>query len=161
MDDRPIPEPDCPDALRITEHVPMAHVSDVDRSIRFYSILGFRCDSRFSDERGITNWCALSSGKARLFLSRASGPIVAADQAVLFYMYARDVRALRAHLLARGIADGGPIPWERGGGGRADPGSRPPVAPAVFEAVPRFYMPSGELRIHDPDGYVILVGQLD
>jgi hypothetical protein len=32
---------------------------------------------------------------------------------------------------------------------------------AVFEIVPRFYMPAGELRIHDPDGYCLLVGQLD
>jgi hypothetical protein len=154
MPDRPVPPPDCPTHLRITEHVPMAHVADVDRSNLFYALLGFACDSRFSDQRGTTNWCALTSGKARLFLARASEPVVASRQAVLFYMYSRDVRALRAHLIARGITDAGPITWDECGG--------EPVltAPAVFDIVPRFYMPAGELRVHDPDGYVILVGQL-
>jgi hypothetical protein len=154
MAEPPVPPPDCPAHLRITEQVPMAHVADVDRSNRFYALLGFACDSRFGDHRG-TNWCALSSGKARVFLARASGPVVASQQAVLFYMYSADVRALRAHLVARGVPDAGPITWEDGG-------TCEPVftAPAVFDVVPRFYMPQGELRIHDPDGYVILVGQL-
>lgn len=153
MTERPVPQPNCPPDLRVIDSVPMAHVADVDRSLEFYALLGFACDSRFRDARG-TNWGAMSAGKAQLFLSRASGPIVAADQAVLFYMYSADVRGLRAHLLAQGIADAGPIPWE------AD-GTPKPVPPGaiVFEVVPRFYMPDGELRIHDPDGYVLLVGQ--
>lgn len=148
------PPPNCPPALRITESVPMAHVADVDASIEFYALLGFACDSRFGDQRG-SNWAALSSGKARLFLARASGAVVASDQAVLFYMYSADVRGLRAHLVASGVADAGPIPWEAGGSGKPVP-----AGALLFDIVPRFYMPEGELRVHDPDGYVILVGQI-
>ena len=153
MTERPVPEPNCPPRLRVNESVPMAYVADVDRSMEFYALLGFACDSRFSDARG-TNWGALSTGRARLFLSRASGRVVAPDQAVLFYMYSADVHGLRAHLLAAGVPDAGPIPWEAHG----TPKPVPPGA-TVFEVAPRFYMPEGELRIHDPDGYVILVGQ--
>lgn len=148
----PVPIPDCPTGARVTGVVPMAHVAGVDRSAQFYALLGFGCESRFSGQDGVTNWSALASGDVRVFLARASAPVIAEQQAVLFYMYSADVAALRAHLLARGIADGGPPPGE---------GVEPsPAGPAVFTIVPRFYMPHGELRIHDPDGYVILVGQL-
>jgi hypothetical protein len=103
----------------------------------------------------VTNWCNLTCGNARLMLARATGPITAPEQAVLFYMYSRDVRGLREHLLAKGIEDAGSPDFE---GERA---LCPPIAsPGVFSVVPRFFMPDGELRIHDLDGYVILVGQL-
>ncbi|MGE0143784.1 MAG: VOC family protein [Planctomycetota bacterium] len=155
MPELPLTAPDGPKRTRVNALVPMAHVVDVDRSAEFYALLGFTCASRFSDPTGKTNWCELVSGSARLFLARASGPIDAADQAVLFYLYAADVRALREHLLARGLTDAGPIPWEEGGDGGTAPERN-----AVFDIVPRFYMPDGELRVHDPDGYVLLVGQL-
>lgn len=156
MPDPVVSPSDCPPHLRVVEQVPMAHVADVDRSARFYALLGFACESRFADAHGVTTWCALASGKARLFLARASGRVAAAEQAVLFYLYAPDVRGLRAHLLARGVADAGPIPWE----GAREAGAPAPEGPAAFEVVPRFYMPRGELRVHDPDGYVLLVGEL-
>ena len=150
-----VPSPDCPLALRVNANVPMAHVVDVDHSARFYALLGYACDSRFAGADGVANWCALSSGQARLFLVRATGKPVAEQQGVLFYMYSADVRGLRAHLLAHGIADGGTPPGEGGTWQRTvDEGA------AVFTVVPRFFMPSGELRVHDPDGYVILIGQL-
>lgn len=158
MHEPPVPTPDRPERSSVAELVPMAHVADVEHSARFYALLGFACDSRFSDARGTTNWCALSSGKARLFLARASGTIAASEQAVLFYLYSNDVRGLREHLLARGVADAGPIPWEAAPGGAARP---LPAGPVVFDVVPRFYMPKGELRVHDPDGYVLLVGQIE
>lgn len=148
----PVPEADCPVASAVTGVVPMAHVADVDASARFYALLGFACASRFSGADGVTNWCDMAAGDARVFLARASGPVDAAQQAVLLYMYCRDVAALRAHLLARGVQDAGAPPGE--GPVASD------AAPAVFTVVPRFYMPRGELRIHDPDGYVILVGEL-
>ena len=43
MVDRPVPQPDCPPASRITESVPMVYVADVDRSAEFYALLGFAC----------------------------------------------------------------------------------------------------------------------
>lgn len=152
MPNPPVPTADCPTAARVTGVVPMAHVADVDRSAQFYALLGFGCQSRDSGDDGVTNWSAMASGDVRVFLARASGPVIAEQQAVLFYMYSADVRALRAHLITRDTPDGGPPPGE---------GIEPsPAGPAVFTIVPRFYMPHGELRVHDPDGYVILVGQL-
>jgi catechol 2,3-dioxygenase-like lactoylglutathione lyase family enzyme len=158
LNPHPLPLPDCPDPARITEHVPMAHVADVDRSVDFYARLGFFCDSRHSGGDGRTFFASMSSGKARIMFALASGPVDAAQQAVLFYMYSRNVRKLREHLLARGLADGGLPPGEHREGKEL-----PPVPPgvAVFEPVRPFYMPAGEIRIHDPDGYVILVGQLE
>lgn len=158
MTARPLPMPDCPDRLRITEHVAMAHVADVDRSVEFYALLGFFCDSRHSGQDGRTFFASMSSGKARIMFTLASGPVDAAQQAVLFYMYARDVRGLRQHLLARGLADGGLPPGEHRAGKSLPP---VPAGIVVFEPIHPFYMPSGEIRIHDPDGYVILVGQLE
>lgn len=86
--------------------------------------------------------------------ARASAPVDASQQAVLFYLYSLDVQGLRTFLLEHGVPDAGPPPAE----GIESP---PPNGEAVFEIVPRFYMPAGELRIHDPDGYCLLVGQLD
>ena len=152
----PLPVPDGPSRSRVIGLVPMAHVADVDQSAAFYALLGFSCASRFSDPAGRTNWCELVSGPARLFLARASGAVKADEQAVLFYLYSRDLRALRAPLLARGVVDAGPPPGESSAGK-----SPAPERSAVFDIVPRFYMPHGELRVHDRDGYVLLVGQLE
>ena len=152
MTSPPLPTHDCPPAARVTGIVPMAHVAAVDRSAQFYALLGFGCARRYSGDDDVTNWSAMAAGDVRVFLARASGPVVAEQQAVLFYMYSADVAALRDHLLARGIRDGGAPP-----GAGVEPSA---AGPAVFTIVPRFYMPHGELRIHDPDGYVILVGQL-
>jgi len=132
----------------------MVHVADVERSVAFYALLGFECASRFSSPDGVTGWADLSSNRARIMLARATAPIDANAQAVLLYMYSRDVRGLRNHLLMHNLADGGPPPGE----GTVDP---PTTGLTVFEVVPRFFMPAGELRIHDPDGYCLLVGQIE
>lgn len=151
-----LPVLNCPARCRITDCVAMAHVADVDQSVEFYALLGFECISRFSGHDGQTVWARVRSQNAQLMLSRASGAIAAADQAVLFYMYSDDVAALRQHLLSQGLAAAG-----------RPPGEEPPADPAVpvktrlvFDISRPFYMPDGELRIHDPDGYCILVGQL-
>ena len=68
-------------------------------------------------------------------LALADGPVDASQQAVLFYCWTPDVQALHAELRAAGI-EVGPIES-------------------------RFYMPRGEFRVADPDGYVLLVGQLN
>jgi hypothetical protein len=155
MNTRSVSKANCPEPFRVHGNVPMVHVTDVDRSAEFYALLGFRCESRFSGHDGITNWAMLVSGPARHMLSRASGPIVASQQAVLFYMYANDVRGLRTHLLDQGIPDAGSADFEHGRKGAP----AVPAGASVFDVFPRFYMPEGELRVHDPDGYVILVGQ--
>lgn len=153
----PVPPPNCPPACCVNEVVAMIHVADVDRSIEFYTRLGFACRSRFADRRGVTNWSDMGRGSARIMLARASAPVQAEQQAVLFYMYSNDVRALRAHLVALGCGDAGPPPGEAA----STVGNLPaPPTEVVFQIVPRFYMPLGELRVHDPDGYCLLIGQL-
>lgn len=115
--------------------VPMAHVADVQRSIDFYELLGFKVASTFKNDAGVLCWVDLRSTDARLMLTRADAPVIAAQQAVLFYLYADDLRGLREHLLGSGIA----------------------VSAITYP----FYMEKGEIRVTDPDGYVLLVGQAD
>lgn len=132
--------------------VPMAHVVDVEASIRFYELLGFSSDQRIA-ANGRTTWAALSAGQGMLMLTQASGPVDAGQQAVLFYLYCDDVRGLRRRLMALGVADAGVFngaPLDRTPNmGRA----------VVYEVATPFYMPAGEVRVHDPDGYCLLVGQ--
>ena len=117
-----------------------AHVVDVRRSVEFYRLLGLEIESSHESD-GKLVWALVARGsdtrgdaRARLMLALASGPIDAASQAVLFYCWAPDVQRLHDELAAAGVEVG---------------------------AVTRpFYMPAGEFRAQDPDGYVLLVGQL-
>jgi FAD/FMN-containing dehydrogenase len=136
----------------------MAHVADVDRSVEFYTLLGFVCDSRFSLTDGTTNFASLISGQARLMLARANATVDPSQQAVLFYMYTEDVSSLREHLLLKGLNNAGPPPQENDAEKSL---MSNPADPAVFDLRYPFYMPEGELRVHDPDGYVLLIGQID
>jgi len=156
MNNKPIPAANCPDLLRIENCVPMVHVEDVEATAEFYALLGFECETRYTDAHGITNFVGMVSGRAKLFFARSSGPIVPSQQAVLFYMYSASVRALRTHLLAQGLEDGGVPPGLRK---RGEEGHMP-ERNAVYSICHPLYMPAGELRVHDLDGYVILVGQL-
>jgi len=158
MNDNPVPLPECPEAFGVHDHVPMAHVADVERSIGFYTLLGFRCNSRLSDTHGRAYYAAMSSGQAELMLVRACGPVDANQQAVLFYMYSQDVHGLRDYLLSKGVPDAGRAPGLRKPGDIDKP---IPSGPSLFETTYPEYMNEGELRVHDPDDYVILIGQCD
>jgi len=114
--------------------VPIAHVADLARSIEFYRKLGFEPRNTL-DSQGQLVWAWISNGKAHLMLSGSARPMNPDAQDVLFYVYASDVIAYRDELLARGIK-AGPISYPS-------------------------YMPEGEFRIDDPDGYCLLVGQSD
>ena len=115
--------------------IAMAHVADVRRSADFYSLLGFLVVGTFKNDAGVLCWVHLESGSAHLMLAKADAPILAEQQAVLFYLYSDDLTGLREHLLASGVA----------------------VAGITYP----FYMPKGEFRLADPDGYVLLIGQND
>lgn len=133
--------------------VAMLHVADVAASARFYGHLGLGLSGEHRD-RGRLVWAHLGGAPSELFLAQASGPVDAAQQAVLLYLYSDDLRSLRSRLLAAGVFEAPPFDPQRG----------PPPTPAlktgrVYPIVPRFYMPAGELRVEDPDGYVLLVGQ--
>ncbi len=131
--------------------VPFVHVANVESSLAFYALLGFAPASALKDPRGRTFWALARSGGAEIMFAGASCPVVPEQQAVLFYMYCTDVAGLRRQLLASGLHDGGTYCGAKG----PNDGRR-----VVFEVAHPDYMPSGEIRIADPDGYCILVGQL-
>ena len=142
--------------MDVYDHVAMAHVADVDASVEFYAKLGFKCESRFSDQNGKTYYAAICADAAELMLVRANGPVLASQQAVLFYMYSADVNSLRLHLLQNGLIDGGDFTAKMAAGQ-----AEPVATNTAFLLTRPFYMPEGELRLHDLDGYVVLIGQLE
>lgn len=112
--------------------VPMAFVADVQLSIAFYAKLGFEIGNTFTPENAKQpSWVWLQSDKGQLMLALASHPVIAEQQAVLFYVYTDDVAAARASLEEAGLNPG------------------PITTP--------FYAPRGEFRVVDPDGYVVMV----
>lgn len=137
-----------PTAAAVYQLIPMAHVADVEASIKFYELLGFRVRNKLT-HGGRTNWASLVADRGRLMLA-AGTPFAPDAQAILFYLYTRDVAALRTHLLANGLADGGRY--------CGDPTDRRRV---VFEIAHPDYMPEGEIRVADPDGYCLLIGQYE
>lgn len=156
-----LPAPAC----AVSNLIPYAHVASVDASLAFYARLGFT-PQRVMRENGSPTapafWALTQAGGrgsgdlatgagGHLMLARASGPIDASQQAVLFYLYSADVAALRRHLLSGGLRDAGTYL------GVASPFDGPC---SVFEVSHPHHMPDGELRVTDPDGYVILIGQL-
>lgn len=115
--------------------VAFVHVADVERSIRFYADLGFRVGNSVTPQgHGKPTWAWLQSGEASLMVSQASGPIDPHQQAVLFYLYYDDIAQTRAALQALGHNPG--------------------------EIGYPFYMPGGEFRFQDPDGYVLMLAQI-
>ena len=118
---------------KVTGLVLMAFVADVQRSIDFYALLGLSLRGTFKNPQGKLVWAHVQCEGAELMFSLASDPVIPGQQAVLFYLYSPDLVALRDHLLAQGV--------------KALPISYPQ------------YMPKGETRVEDPDGYVLLIGQ--
>ncbi len=140
-----------PASHAVTGVVPYLHVASVSNSMTFYQLLGMTVEKQMGPD-GEPFWASLSAGEQSLMLASASGPIDAGVQAVLLYLYAPDLESLRAHLLDGGLANLGSYcgqPYE------------PSPKGGVFEVRHPDYMPNGELRVHDPDGYVLLVGQLE
>jgi len=118
---------------RVTGLIPMAHVADVQRAVDFYKLLGMELRGSLKAGSGDLQWAHIACEQAELMLTRASEPVVASQQAVLFYLYSPDLVALREHLIASGVR----------------------VSPVTYPA----YMPKGEIRVDDSDGYCLLIGQ--
>jgi catechol 2,3-dioxygenase-like lactoylglutathione lyase family enzyme len=111
---------------------PFAHVRDVAASIAFYETLGFSVGNTFAAEGDTSpSWAWLESAGAELMLARAGEPVVARQQAVIFFLYVDDVAAKHAELLASGVTIGA-IEYP-------------------------FYAPHGEFRVTDPDGYALMI----
>lgn len=121
--------------IQTSSLVAFVHVADVQRSIDFYADLGFKVSNRVVPEgQSAPIWAWLESEKANLMVGLASGPIDASQQAILFYLYYDDIEHTHAALAELGHATG-----------------------AIHYP---FYMPGGEFRLEDPDGYVLMLAQV-
>lgn len=123
-----------PPEQRVNRLVPFVHVEDVERSIAFYYHLGFTVASVYK-YKGRPVWAALRSEGAELMVSTDGDPIDPGGQGVLFYLYSPNLAALREQLLADGIDAG-----------------------EIVDGTPG---PRQELRLADPDGYVLMVAQIE
>lgn len=121
------------DSSSIVSLVPMAHVKDVLRSVRFYEQLGFQVRDTFKKNSEVVSWASMHSGDAEIMFALASDTVIRGMQGVLFYLYTDDVRKFKGELERKNIA----------------------VSAISFP----FYMPRGEIRVEDPDGYTLLIGQ--
>ncbi len=141
----------CGCTASIHRLVPYVHVADVEASLAFYTTLGFTPVNVMKDVDGKMFWVLARSAAAEIMLAQASGPIDAEQQAVLFYMYSPDLSTLRVALLESGLRDAGIYRGER------SPDHTTRMVHAIAHPA---HMKNGELRVVDPDGYVILIGQL-
>ena len=123
-----------PPAQRLTGLVPFVRVKDVERSVAFYYHLGFSPQSVYK-YRGRLAWASLESEGAEIMFEGGSDPIAPDREAVLFYIYSHDLAALRNQLLAAGVE-----------AGKIEDGSPGPRE---------------EMRVVDPDGYVLMIAQID
>jgi glyoxalase/bleomycin resistance protein/dioxygenase superfamily protein len=126
-------------AIALSGFVPMIHVADVEGSIEFYKKLGFEVGNSVPPA-GPKHWAWLYcptvedwKNGANLMVTRTARPLNADAQDVLFYLYASDLVALRDDLIAKAIK--------------------------VSEISYPEYLPKGEFRIDDPDGYCVMVAQ--
>ena len=121
--------------------VPMIYVADVERSAAFYRHLGFEIGNYVPRESEPKEWAWLYAPAAEdwkrgpnLMVTRRTGaPRHESATEVLFYLYTPDLKSLRATLLAAGL-DPSQISYPD-------------------------YLPNGELRIVDPDGYALMIAQ--
>jgi len=121
-------------AARVTRLVPFVLVADVGRSVAFYRLLGFEVTATY-EPHGRLSWASLDSGGAELMLARSDSPIDPASQSILFYLYAPDLVGLRDHLVSQGLTPG-----------------------EIVDGTPG---PALEMRLDDPDGYCLMIAQID
>src|SRR5262245_55961876 len=123
-----------PPEQRVNGLIPFVHVEDVERSIAFYYHLGFIVASVYK-YRGRPVWAELRSEGAELMVSTDGDSIDPAGQGVLFYLYSSNLDGLRDQILAEGIDVG-----------------------EVVDGTPSA---RHEMRLTDPDGYVMMVAQVE
>jgi hypothetical protein len=123
-----------PPEQRVSGLIPFVHVDDVERSVAFYYHLGFTVES-VCKYRGTPVWAELRSEAAVLMVSTDGDSIDPAGQGVLFYLYSHNLPALRDQLLAEGIDAG-----------------------RIFDGTPA---PRQQMRLVDPDGYVLMIAQIE
>jgi catechol 2,3-dioxygenase-like lactoylglutathione lyase family enzyme len=115
---------------------PMLHVAQVERSIRFYRLLGFELVDIEGEKGCPPGWARMSTadGSAIMFLlGEDEHAVKPEEQGIMLVLYTPELPALREQLVAAG---------ER---------------PTTIERPP--WMPSGHMMIRDPDGYAVGVNQ--
>jgi len=132
-------QPQVSEAAPLTGLVPMIRVADVERSAAFYGLLGFDVGNKVP-RTGTPHWAWLYAPKVanwkhgpNLMLVRGDGEIKPDSEMVLFYLYATNLVELRDRLIAEGVK--------------------------VSEISYPEYLPEGEFRTQDPDGYCLMVAQ--
>jgi predicted lactoylglutathione lyase len=110
--------------------VPFVHVRDVIQSTAFYEQFSFQVHNTY-EEDGRRVWCWLERHQARLMLAQSDAPVVASQQAVLFYVYVHELEELHSRLTEAGLK----------------PGPIEPGAPG----------PDRQFGVSDPDGYRVMV----
>ena len=138
-------------AAPVSSMVAMIRVADVAKSADFYRNFGFEIGNAVPREGPPFQWVWLFQPQAEnwkrganLMLSagwQSPGPPEdggAAEAkikagAILFYLYARDLKWLREELLRKGF-EAGEITFPE-------------------------YLPGGEFRVEDPDGYALMIAQ--
>jgi catechol 2,3-dioxygenase-like lactoylglutathione lyase family enzyme len=120
----------------------MIRVADVTKSAEFYRLLGFGIGDSVPRQGPPFHWAWLYQPKtpnwkigANLMLVAGLAPESAEvkAKAILFYLYARDLKSLRDELMAKGIK-AGEISYPE-------------------------HLPEGEFRLQDPDGYTLMMAQ--
>jgi ketosteroid isomerase-like protein len=121
-------------ASTVSELVPFVQVADVERSVAFYRLLGLALRETYEHD-GRLVWASIAHASAALMLARSEKPIDPRAQGVLFYLYAPDLEGLRDQLVAHGLAPGEIVDGSPG--------------------------PKREMRVTDPDGYCLMVAQIE
>lgn len=110
----------------------MLHVKSVNRSLDFYTRMGFEVGNTFTPPgQAEPTWAWLQSGRAQIMVTRAAAPASPPPEVVTLYFYTPDVAAYRAGLIAQGIAAG--------------------------QVTTPAYAPRGEFLVTDPDGFTLMV----
>jgi Glyoxalase/Bleomycin resistance protein/Dioxygenase superfamily len=118
---------------KATGLIPMAHSANVQRSVDFYKLLGMEVRGSLKTSGGELQWAHVTCEQADLMFARASEAVIASQQAVLFYLYSPNLVGLREYQISAGVR----------------------VSSITYPD----YMPKGEIRVEDPDGYTLLIGQ--
>lgn len=114
--------------------VPFINVAEIGRSLRFYLLLGFEPLDTYPHD-GEAVWAFLRSGGASIMLARTDLPIAHRAQEIFFYLYTSKLDELRDQLVADGLAPG-----------------------EIVDGTPG---PRREMLIADPDGYVLMIAQIE
>ena len=115
---------------------PMLHAASIERSIRFYRLIGFDLVDIEGEKEHSPGWARMATkdGSAIMFLGSEEGHTVKPEeQGIMLVLYTKELSALREQLVAAGEKPG--------------------------EINQPFWMPSGTLTLHDPDGYIVSINQ--